>query len=811
MRHVPPFAAALLASAFALSGSVADACAAALAPQTPVARVSVELPQMEQFILQATLPVPPGTFVPGTQGSPLALRVGGAPVPTQVESLTRYPVAADGSAVVELLARVTRPAGATPGSEVQFDVVRHVHSGPAHQPRGGVAELLATPGAIQLATRDVFGNRFAADLYTKPRTGAAGPEWLRNGSFVREVRTHEVLAPVGTPQGQALPHMMGVHATFRTYHGEGFLLLDLHLHNGLDGRDFSTPLDDVVCDLYFEGLDLELPNGWEVLSAFDAPYLGVPERSANAVAWPLIEPLPHRQLHLLPQQAQFTRRYVIARPGAAFERGAEVLARRTFGFAVPGFVGGQELWSWWHPAIGGYLPQRHALPTLAHLGVEPLRAALRSQRDQYVGLLASGDRSPAGPYPLTTKALGWAHPWGYAYGGVAGGTEIEQWPGVDIFWARTQAGLQLTDLKAQCYEDRQPVALYNSAGRPSRFEDMVQPANALGPWIPTYFYLRPSKSSNYFAFPIADRAQELIAYETFRVPFYAKELRSFGPNDFEHLTRYLNPWLILAWLTNDAEAKRALELHGELMRISLSEYHNSNYGHIQGVGLLARMQQAQQFGGRGGNWGRGEAWGLQASLASYALGTEALRARYRPWFGLIASTLRDTVSTCTGNLTSHQVYEAFKGVYQVRQSFEAAFMLHAVEGMRRTVFEGVDAAHHDALTMVVRRGAEASIAPPFWNPTERAQHRHVATRLFATSSPDFCANIPGDGITNFFDAWNGMTGWAYAYTITRDAVYLQRTAEAAGGANALAALESQGLQDIASKAPMMALLQYLSR
>ena len=56
------------------------------------------------------------------------------------------------------------------------------------------------------------------------------------------------------------------------------------------------------------------------------------------------------------------------------------------------------------------------------------------------------------------------------------------------------------ELKAQCYEDRQPVALYTSRGTPSRFEDMVQPPGPYGPWIPSYFYLRPSPGSTYFAF-----------------------------------------------------------------------------------------------------------------------------------------------------------------------------------------------------------------------------------------------------------------------------------------------------------------------
>lgn len=781
--------------------------------QTPVARISVELPQMEHFILHATVPVPPGTFRPTAANMPLAIVSGGLPATTQIESVTRFPRDVDGAAVVELIARVSRPPGASPGTEQIYDVVLHDHARGNHQPGAGAAALLATPGAVQLATRDLHGNRFAADLYAKPRAGVTGTTRLREGAHVRELRTHEVLTLQGTPQGQALPHLMGVHATFRTYTNEDFVLLDLHVHNGMDGRDFSTPIDDVVSDIYFEQLDLELPPGWEVATAFGAPYVGAPVADAGHVDWPLIKALPESQMHLLPQQAQFVRRYVIARPGASLDRGREVLARRNFGFATPGFVNPtQELWSWWNPSTGGYLPQRRALPTLGHMNLASLRGSIQGSFDQLANLVATGERSPQGPYPLTTRLLGWAHPWGYAHGGVAGGQEIEQWPGVDIFWARSQVGLRFTELKAQCYEDRQPVALYTSRGTPSRFEDMVQPPGPYGPWIPSYFNLRPSAGSAYFTFSVADRAQPILAYESYRIPYYEKELRTFQPIDIEHLTRYLNAYLVLAWLANDAEAKRALELHSELHRITLSEYYNSNYGHIQGVGLLTRIQAAQSHGGKGGNWGRSEAWGLQANLAWYALGPDELRARYRPWFALISQTLRDTVSTCTGNLTSHQVYQGpFKGVYQIRQSFEAGFMLHAVEGLRRTVFEGTNQAVYDSLTTVLHEGAEASIEPPFWNPAQRAQHRHVATRRIATDSSDFCTNIPHDGFTDFYDSWSGMTGWAYAYTETRNSIYLLRAAEAIGGANALAGLESQGLVEIDEKAPMMALLQFLNR
>ncbi|MEZ6013770.1 MAG: hypothetical protein R3F49_01535 [Planctomycetota bacterium] len=793
----------LLATGLLATGAVA---------QTPVARISVELPQMDQFILQATLPVPPGTFRSQMTTMPLSIRNGGALSTTQVEVVARYPRDTDGASVVEVISRVTRPAGAAPGTEAFFDVVLHDNAEVAHQPGSEASTLLATPGSIVLATRDQHGNRYAADLYRKPRTNAAGTRLLRDGSYLREVRTHEVLTPVGSLNGLQLPHMMGVHATFRTYSNEDFVAVDLHLHNGMDGRDFTTSIDDVVSDLYFDRLDLELPNGWQVIAAYDTTYQGTPIVAAQTTVHPLIASLPDGQLHILPQQSQMSRRYVLARSSAAVDRGRQVLARRNYGFAAPVMVSATvEGWSWWNNDTPSYLPQRNVLPRFDHMDLGGLRSELAARLAGYQQLLATGQKSPQGNYPFASGTLGWANPWGVPYGGMTGGNEVEQWPGTDIFWARSQAGIRLMEIQAQCYDDRQPVALYESSGAPTQFEHMVQATGNHGPWIPTYFNLTPSKDSTYFAFQIADATQAQRAYETFRVPVYEKDIRAYQPIDFQHLTRYLNAWLVLAWMTNDAEAKRALELHSELYRITMSEYYNSNYGHVQGAGLLARMQAAQTNGGKGGNWGRGEAWGLQASLAWFALGTDELRTRYRPWYTLLAQALRDSVSTCTGNLSSLQITKQFKGIYQSRQSTEAAFMLHAVHGLRRSVFEGVNQQLQDELAHVVNAGAHAAASPPYWSAQHNAQYRIVATRLFDDASPDFCSSVPEDGYSDDdYNHWSALTTWAYAYNDTRDTTLLARTAEAIGGANALAQLESEGFAGIADKAPMLALLQLLA-
>jgi len=782
------------------------------AGQVTVARVSVELPEMESFLLQATVPVMPGTFLPGASVAPLAFAVGGQPVPTQVEAVSLFPRAADGAAVVELIARVPRPNGALPGSEAFYDVIRHDHAPAPHTTTSEASRLLAAAGSLMLRTQDVHGNIYAADLTRSARLGIFPTVTLRNGRYVNEYRTHEVLTIRNTPIGTALPHMMGVHATFRTYANEEFVGLDLHVHNGMDGRDSTRQIDDTVHHLYFDELLLDVPAGWQVLPAFEAPYLGAPRTNAAGTTWPLIKALPENQLHILHQQAQFSRRFVLARTPEAVARGRQVLQRRTFGFVVAGnSPQGLELWSWWNPSTAGYLPQRHPLPLLAHEDPAQMRAVISGRSTELAYLLRHGLRSTQSGYPFEKGVIGWAQPWGVEYGGMSGGVEIEQIPGVDIAWARAQAGLRLMEIKAQCYEDRQPNALYNSSGRPTKLEDQIIPQGTHGPWFPTYFSMRPTGSSTHFAFKLADQAQSNLSYELYRVPHYQKDLLNYHPIDFQHLTRYLNGWLVLAWLTNDAEAKRALELHAELFRLSFTEYPNSNYGHIQETGLLARMNIAQAHGGKGGDFGRGTAWGLQAATASYALNLGEVRARYAPWFAITANTSRLCVSTCTGNPSSLQIDKHFKGLYQSRQSFEVSFYLHAVQGLRRSVFEGVDPVAMDDLTHILVRGAESTLIEPYWDPVTHQQRMLVATREFPLSAPDFCTTVPTGGIGLDFDRWTAMTVWAYAYGASQNGAYLVYAAESIGTTNALQGLEAGGLSEMGHKAPMFALLQVLGR
>ena len=97
-------------------------------PGAPVvARLQTENPDMATFMIRGTFPVPRGTYPRGDQMVPFTvLDWDGSPVWTQVETVTRYPDAADGASVVEVMARVRPHPGVAVGSQVTYDVQSHL-------------------------------------------------------------------------------------------------------------------------------------------------------------------------------------------------------------------------------------------------------------------------------------------------------------------------------------------------------------------------------------------------------------------------------------------------------------------------------------------------------------------------------------------------------------------------------------------------------------------------------------------------------------------------------------------------------------
>ncbi|MFT5733322.1 MAG: hypothetical protein ACJAZN_001613 [Planctomycetota bacterium] len=784
-----------------------------------VAKISIIAPEERSFILEATLPVPPGTFLEGQVSTPLALEIDDHEVTTQIEVVSWYPDPEDGADVIELIGRVRRPNDKEPGDEIEFNVIRARQAPQPFILSSQVEQLLTTPGAIRLTANDLHGNGYTADLLAKVRAGDLSVTSPRRGTFIRESRSHELMVPdagAGSGSSAPYPHLLGVHVFARSYAHQDFLALDLTLHNGVFGKS-ASPLDDAICDAYFDSLDIHLPTGWTMAWAIENAAYGDPRSEPAGFVQSILRPLRYGQFHNVPQQAQFNRRLIIARGATALARGQRILTRQTRGYCVPSDTPPNqitdpenELWSWWNPITSRFLTSNTRLPVLTHITRSAVIAELQTEYDIVHDQVRTGRE---GGYPMTFPALGWAHPWGVQYGGMSGGDEIQMLPGIREAWARHPVALRLLEQHSKAYIDRQANAIYQLDGTPPILEEHIQLEGTANEYVDGYFYLKPAYSDNYFGFNQADWSMAETAYLTARVPYYEKDLKDFRPIDFAHHTRYLNPQLGLVWLANDSLAKLQLEMTSSAFRFSFHKYDNSFYNSIQGTGLLRRMLDVSAYPGRGASFGRPEAWALVGSIAHYVTTRDMpKRARMRTWLEDVARTAAAGQSACTGNPTAVAIGKAFKGAYHARQSFEVGFMLNAAHSLRTSVLDGIRPGLAAMMQDYVIQGAYSTVRAPFWNTQANAQYRVIAVRPRFLHLPEFCFTIPANGYQEspYFDRTTAMAAWAYAFEATGDGIFLQRAVEALGqSGNALVELENYGTFLLYEMAPLLSTLQAL--
>ncbi len=779
-------------------------------PAAVVASFEVELPQVESFLLRGTLPVPRNTYFPGSNTTPLVVVLpDGSAARTQIERVTSYASAGHGADVVELIARVNRPPGMFPGERARYDIALVEQAKADFTIHPQVEDFFDGSGTLALRTRDVFGHSYRADLLRDRRIDTGERVDMREGEQCSEFRTHEILRPTQPQSGPqaTLPHLMGVHSYLRFWRDEKFFSLDLHVHNGMDGNDSSTAVDNALDKVYFESLELELPQGWRLLDSLEHPFFGRPYNEGSLRVWPFVKELEEDKLHVMERQARFVRRFVITR--ADGEEGARATLREgTLGFCVPGVTpSGAERWSWWNADTARYYPQSHRLPTLDHVGLDTIRHELSSKFRTWAGQVASGN---SGQYPYTESGLGWAHPWGIRYGGMTGGDEIWIYDGVETAAAASQDGYRTAQLVGRAYVDRQPTALFNKTGRPTRLEDWLHPNGLNGPWMPMYFNLVPSLPDNdVFGFNYAPDFQSLEVERQGRKPDYETRLITFSHIDHQHYVRYTRSLKTMLWLGNDSLSKDDFELASELFRLSFHEYNNSNYGHIQGSGLKAKMIATTQNPGQGLGFGRGEAWALDASLCAYASGGRELRARSYPWYRKIAKILRDGQSDCTGCIQAWPSTNYLSGQYRLRQSFETAITDNVIRGLRETVFAGQSPQETQRLDQVLVRSVRASISPMFWNEQQNAPWNFIAVGPIDSSQPLYCGSVPAGAHSDNVDLSTFWSSFAYAWEVEQDLDFLRHPALMTGGGNLFQSLTAAGTGNLGNRAALLALVQSL--
>ncbi|HRV81506.1 MAG TPA: hypothetical protein P5218_08730, partial [Planctomycetota bacterium] len=710
--------------------------------------------------------------------------------PTQVEIVSRYPDPSDGADVVHILAHVRRPEPSQPGDRIEFQVGRNPHPRYDLELEDSVQNLLATPGAVKLFAEDAVGNTYVADVLSKYRAEQADIQL--DGVCAKRIRTHEVMLPIEAVSGPlgTLPHLMGVHSFLTAYRGQDYATLDIHVHNGMDGRDPSDSTDDLLDDLYFKDLTLRLPAGWKVAFSMDAPGQGLVHEEGGYTQTELVAPLAGGRMHLMPRMSHFVRRLVLCRDGFE-DRAREAVRSQYVAYCQPGSnTNGTPLWSWWNQDTARYLTQNHALPTLDYIGLGNVEGRLQGDLNRFETQVAAG---ASGAYPYIFPRLGWAHPWSVQYGGMAGGDEINTFSGVEVAWSGSREGLRMCQLRMSGNVDRQPQVFYDKNGRFTQYQNLVAHPVDRQPYIPLWFYGTPTPGDTFFNYDAAPSFQKEYVIAHNLVPDYEADLRGFQPSDYQHFIRYTQDMKALAWLTNDALSKELLEGAAENFRLSFHEYPNTNYNDAQPTGLLNCMRVVENHPGMGVPIGRGEAWGIDAAIATYAFGNDELRARYRPWFDKISDSLQYGQSTCTGNLMSYHVWNHFNGLYRVRQAMENAFLENMIRGMVTTVYRGVDDSRADVLDEVLVGSVRASMSGRFFSETEGAPFFNNAVGPADIELGNFCENAPEGTTSPYLNRTEYYSSLAYAYELTGDSFFLFRASQMLGGGDVLARLvEGQG-------------------
>lgn len=805
------------ALALALLSVLAPASRAALAasvlpPDAHVATLELAAPATSAFVLRGTVPIPLGTYPRADGALPFRVRdADGSLVDAQVEVVSRSGATVLEAQVVELLARVHRPAGAQTGDRLRYDVVLSPHADDELFPSPFVSALLATPGQLVLRATDAFGNVYLTDLREDAlvNTGDRIKQY-RSGSWAETLGTHQILLPAPPVAGAAgtLPHHLGVHSYVTRWSREEFVSLDLRLHNAMSGLRQDTTDDDALGKLYFGKLELLVPQGWAVLNDTPDPYFGAAYDEGPWRVQPIVAPLAGGKLHVIPSMAQFERRLVVARNTPAALASARVtLEADNLAFCVAGNASdGRELWSWWNRDTAFYFPQRHVLPRLDTVPAASLRV---SDEQAFAGRAQQVASGAPGLWPATSAGLGWAHPWGVSDGGMVSGQEIWLYDGIATAWAASHAGYRHHALRHRMYTDRQCNVLFNVGGRHMSVLQWRVTDPVHGDWMPVWWFGGPLLfAADPFGFGIAPTFQSDWVAQQGKQPAYEAELLAYRPIDESHLGRYTHDTKVLVWLGNDPLAKDDLRAQAEGFRLGFCELPQDIWGGIVSSGLHMLQNYVAARPGQGLAFGRREGWGIDTVCAAYSTQSDHWREPVRHWADMILDVVEAGQADCNGGIQASWLYNAFGAQYRCRQAIEAAISENGLVSLRESVYRRADNDRLRRLNGVLQKSWEAMVSPVFWSSANHAPWSLVAVGPWDSTQPLFCTTIPPDGNAGYTDAFQCPSSLAYAYELTGNPVFLARATEMVGGPLTTVFLANP-LDNLENTAALVALSQTL--
>lgn len=781
-----------------------------------VAVLETRAPDVAEFLLRGTVPLPPRTFPRADGRLPFTiLDYDGSPLFTQVEIVSRYPLDADGADVVELLACVRRDPALALDAPARYAVTLFHPDAPAlgtlEAVNQEVDDLLLDPRSVEVTTYDCFGNAYVG----RPFAGPPG-EVLHHGPVHAEVRNYLDLLP--RPGANTLPHFFGMHAYVSWSRHGSTVGLDLRFHNAHDGHDQGTAVDDPLDKVYFDRIEVSMPEGWTLMQDFDDPLFGRERTAGGRRIVELVGPNPTGGMHVMRWGGQFHRRLALAPVRTGAMRAARArLDGAGRAFCTRGFdVGGKEYWSWWNAQTARYFPQRHQLPLLDHLG----RAALDSEINRELSFLAThlADGTGVGNYPLSSGRLGWGHPYGVPYGGMTGGDEINCFDGIVAAAAATPRGYRLYSALHRMQTDRQPNALYQRDGSPSSVEEWLM-GNGSNKYVPFEHYVVPlvfGSRPDPFGVRNAPRFQIDFVQANGLQPGYESRHLSFDPYDYQHFVRYTRSAKVLAWLANDSLAKDDLRMEAENFHLAYHAFANNEFGAAQGSGLLNAIRSVRNIPGKGFQYGRGEAWGMDCAVAVYSLSEPDWRRRKLPWLQQQAELVLDGQAACSGFIQAAVSPKAVGGKYHARQMIEQSITENALVGLHESVFSEAFPGYAAMVRDVLSGSLHAFVSDMAWFPGERGPWRFTGVGPLDRALPVWCsrAQMPNDAWTaGDRETYQDWSSFAYGYELTRDTKFLTYARIQIGAVDLtdlLTRLENEGTSNLQNQAALLALVQRLT-
>lgn len=782
------------------------------------------LPNDDAFVLHGTLPVPPRTFPRADGQDPFTvLDYDGTPLPTQTEVVTRYPHPDDGADVVEVIARVQRDPALGSSTYARYEVVQQPRS---PLPAPGTADvgdlvnatadlpasltgLLSDPLAIEIIAYDCFGNAYAF----APLDGSGWMRLERYGVAQTELRVYDNLRPAPSVSGPSgtLPHFLGAHAYLSTFSGEEFARLDLRLHNGHSGRDGATDQDDPLDRVYFERIDVVVPDGWRLHQNFEDPLFGGFVTQGGRRVYSLVAPNADGSMHVMRWQGQFLRRLVVA-PDGGGGRARDRLRGTGQAFCVRGTdpVRGHEYWSWWNRGTARYFPQSYVLPTLDHLGIPVLRGLLRNEHDFLEAHLEQG--TGVGDYPVSVGNLGWGHPYGVSYGGMTGGAEIFLIDGVTVAASASIRGLRAYQALHRMHTDRQPTAFYDADGEPTSVERWLVSGGSNGDYVPFLHFLHPTLGpGDPFGFDQAPQFQIQFVQGNGLAPGYESAHLGFDPHDYQHFIRYTRAPKVLVWLSNDSLAADDLRMQAENFHLSYHPHANTASGMHQSSGMRGAIESVATYPGAGFAFGRGESWGFDCALAAYAVGDDAWRARKLSWFRRLALLVSDGQVACSGFLQAQVTAQFANGQYRGRQAIEESIAQNMLQGVRQTVLRDFDRQRSELVRGVLERSLFASVSDMAWFPGETAPWARTGIGPADPSTPVWCSlgQMPPDAYLPYHERFQNASPLAYGYELTGNPLFLEKARLLIGDEDLVNGLQNHGLENLENRAALLALAQHL--